>query len=73
LNSVKGIKFHEATVYRLGVKGCSYRRICWLAYACGIGTVIGAAECSPIGPAERSPIIDLTHSRTTDRTGWQVN
>ena len=64
---------HETTGHWLGINGHCYRRICWLAYACGIGTVIAAAECSPIGPAERSPIIDLAHSRTTDRTGRQIN
>ena len=73
MNSVAAIGFHETTGHWLGINVRCYRRICWLAYACGIGTVIAAAECSPIGPAERSPIIDLAHSRTTDRAGGQVN
>lgn len=65
MNSVAAIGSRETIVYWPGIDGHCYRRIRWLAYACGIGTDIAAAE--------DSPIIDLAHSCTTDRAGGQVN
>ena len=65
MNGVAGIGSRETIGYWPGIDGYCYRRICWLAYACGIGTDIAAVE--------GSPIIDLAHSRTADRAGGQVN